>query len=493
MQTISKEVALKQQQERICDSIERALSGKGSDLMEFAISDGLSFEEKGVVSQLINNYCEKVADAADITSGDFGPYVMEVFPIITAWYPDFPLKDLICVESLDKPFGYLFYSEMKANKGKAGQVVGDKIETPLGMRTLKGQFPTGEVFGEVIPSSQFSGNKSVTAYAPLAVKNQQKNWFNKFKASVTASGTATTYSYSGFGAGNTIELKNAAGSETISINIQTGMIDLTAASTAQGKDVTLNYVWDLDFATTYNLPSVKEEISKDIIEAQPRVLGIEWTVFSEYLKKSQFNQDVRNDNTKRILNLIYQYQVRYILTDLTSGAAGVFTPTEISAGLNAVEIPSSTAINLDVKANKVLEQLKGIANKIEYASGRIEGNRIICGKNFKVFLESLNNTWVTLTPNANTGKYGFSGPREIATFSTFKVYYDPDLAADETYMTYRGTEWYDGVYYLAEFMPITPSEAVNMGVTVKQSFCSMEAYYYQKPECVFKFTTTFEA
>ena len=54
----------------------------------------------------------------------------------------------------------------------------------------------------------------------------------------------------------------------------------------------------------------------------------------------------------------------------------------------------------------------------------------------------------------------FSGPRLIGKLSTFDVYYDPLRGFNEAVMTYRGPEWYDAVYYLGEYMPIVPTEAM---------------------------------
>lgn len=89
-----------------------------------------------------------------------------------------------------------------------------------------------------------------------------------------------------------------------------------------------------------------------------------------------------------------------------------------------------------------------------------------------------------ISPDATD--YGFSSPRCIGEFGTFKVYYDPVRGADEAFMTYRGSEFYDAAYYLGEYMPCVPTDAIALGVTVRSSFVSMEAYRYDKPTCVIK-------
>jgi len=81
----------------------------------------------------------------------------------------------------------------------------------------------------------------------------------------------------------------------------------------------------------------------------------------------------------------------------------------------------------------------------------------------------------------------FSSPREIGEFGGFKVYYNPFFTNTwEGFMTYRGSEFYDAAYYMGMYMPLTTTDTVTLGVTAKQSFVSMEAYKYHKPNCVFK-------
>jgi hypothetical protein len=273
-------------------------------------------------------------------------------------------------------------------------------------------------------------------------------------------GTTVLYPYAVVG--NEIQLGTKAGSVVTPVtgtklDITTGLFTFKEAGSATETTVdnlVVNYVWNLDYANEDNIPVVRENITKAQMEAVPRALGFEWTLFAEYLKKSQFGSDVRVENTKRILNLLYQFQVRYILDELYDYAEG--TP-------GSIEIPGGDSISVEVKAQVVAQELKGMANQIELASGRYEGNRIVAGKNLKSFFESLPNTYFTPTK----GNEGFSSAREIGTFQGFKVYYDPIRQADEAFMTYRGVEWYDAVYYLGVFMPIVPTDAVTLGVKVR--------------------------
>jgi hypothetical protein len=279
----------------------------------------------------------------------------------------------------------------------------------------------------------------------------------------------------------------------IALEASTGILSgsaitaVAAYTTNTTSPIKVNYVWNLDFATTENIQKVVEDIEMRPMEAVPRALMLEWTLFSEYLKKSQFGQDIREDNTKRILNLMYQYQVRYILDELYDGALG--KPTGGNPGdATTISVSLSSAYSLEVQNAAIMQNFKDVGQQIELASGRMEGNKIVTGYNLKTYLESLPTNLFTPEKNDETA---FSGPRKIGKWGIYDVYYDPFRAANEAFMTYRHpSNWYDSCYYLGEYMPIVPTDCVALAVTVRSSFVSMEAYKYDKPNCVFKLNIT---
>lgn len=496
-------VSISRAQRKIADSI-AGVTGKGGNatakrFYDFSLTQGVAgMHACGVQAELLSNF-GRIMDSAEgqmmMTTKDYGPYVMEVWPVVTAWYPDFPLKDLISVQSMDKPLAYLFFSRLITATDKAPTSVGNVVETALGMRQIKGQYPTGEIIGEEIPAAQIEFDAatkqtiSLLAYPHL---NTTADYLAKVKVTVTGGTLAGTYFAESISGGKIILKKGLNGTADSAnyIDVETGAIYFAEASDATAKTITglvVNYVWDLEYAHEDTIPTVKEDIEMLPMEAIPRAIAMKWSIFSEYLKKSQFGVDIREENTKRILNLLYQFQVRYILDSLYEYSTGTATVDNApAADTITIAIPGSTTMSVEVKSQEVVRKLKQVATSIEIASGRMEGNRIVCGKNFKSFVESLPNT--LFTPTAQPS--GFSGPREIGKYGTFTVYYDQMRADNEAFMTYRGSEWYDAAYYLGEFMPITPTDAIALQVTVRESFLSMEAYKYHKPNCVVKLNFT---
>lgn len=488
---------------RVTDSIAAARADKRTAkamLKSEKLGNLTTLKERGIQAGILNNFSRAIQDSIDAPAtrgqqvnmmSDFGPYIPEVFPIVAAWYPDFPLKDLISVQDMNQDLAYLFFSKLVTGTNKAPTITGQVVETATGMRQINGYYPTGEIMGETIPEEQLEYDATtnelvaMTAYYALNTSGDylEKFLINVYKDNaIVATLIATTVQN---GKVMLVNSANPGVSNGSYMVVESGAImlasaDINSIQATTGVCLNVNYVWNLDYAIQENIPKVKEQVERVEMRAIPRAIGMEWTIFAEALKKSQFNTDIRVENTKRVLDLLYQYQVRYILDTMWTYAAGA--PGTITLNM-------SNNFSLDVQAADLMRQLKQYATQIEIATGRIEGNRLVVGKNLKSFLESLPTTWFkpVATPS------GFSSPREIGTFGTFKIFYDPYRADNEAFMTYRGSEWYDAAFYMGIFLPIVPTDTVALGVTVRQSMVSMEAYCFNKKTAVVKLTVNYGA
>lgn len=488
---------------RVTDSIAAARADKRTAkamLKSEKLGNLTTLKERGIQAGILNNFSRAIQDSIDAPAtrgqqvnmmSDFGPYIPEVFPIVAAWYPDFPLKDLISVQDMNQDLAYLFFSKLVTGTNKAPTITGQVVETATGMRQINGYYPTGEIMGETIPEEQLEYDATtnelvaMTAYYALNTSGDylEKFLINVYKDNaIVATLIATTVQN---GKVMLVNSANPGVSNGSYMVVESGAIMLASADiniikATTGVCLNVNYVWNLDYAIQENIPKVKEQVERVEMRAIPRAIGMEWTIFAEALKKSQFNTDIRVENTKRVLDLLYQYQVRYILDTMWTYAAGA--PGTITLNM-------SNNFSLDVQAADLMRQLKQYATQIEIATGRIEGNRLVVGKNLKSFLESLPTTWFkpVATPS------GFSSPREIGTFGTFKVYYDPYRADNEAFMTYRGDQWFDAAFYCGIYLPIVPTDTVALGVTVRQSMVSMEAYKLHKPSAIVRLTVNYGA
>jgi len=469
----------KKAQKRIVDSLERV--GKNSSLSAFfgeSKADCKTFEEQGIQAGILSNF-QKVADSGEarqfMTTSNYGPYLPELWPIITAWYPEFPLKDLVSVQDMEQDLAYIITSELLAGTNKADTFIGNKVETPSGPRNLKGRYPTGEIFGEELVGADLvleEGNTvAALAYMPILsgqedLDNTKVEIWNVAKTDLIATYTAGTVS------AGVLSLVNSSKVVVGNIELATGIITIT------GQDLTSNllsvsYVWNIEFASDENIPTVVEDMKMVPLTAKPQVLAMKWTIFSEFLKKKQFGIDVRTQTTKRVLDLLFQYQVRYVLDKMYNGAAG---------GTVTVKIPQA-GIDLNVRVQQFLNNLNTVSNQIQTNTGRIEGNRLVVGTFVKSYLESLPNTY--FTPEA-ARDYGFNGPRRIGKIGRYEVYFDNALPANAGFMTYRGSEWYDAAAYYGVFLPIAPTDIINVNINVRQAFVTMVAFKLDKPTAIIK-------
>lgn len=485
---------------RITDSVSAAYADKrvivkdGNDaisvasIMQRADKAGAlsSMYDKYAQATLLNNFIRKVSDSIDAPAthgqqvnmmSDFGPYVPEILPIISAWYPDFPLKDLISVQPISQDLAYVFYSKLVTGTNKAPTIVGQVVETANGPRQINGYYPTGEIFGETIPADQIeedgAGIVAVTAYYAL---NTTGDYLEKYKiVAMNGNEEVAVYFASGVAGGRVNLINEADASDNAAyMDIESGAIVLPKVALADIDSLNVNYVWNLDYAIQENIPKVKEQIDKIELRAQPRALSMTWTVFAEALRKSQFKKSIREENARRVMNLLYQYQVRYILDDMWTYSRG---------GWGQININQNMTMSLDVLASNVSRQLKAYATQIEVTTGMVEGNRLVVGKDLKAFFESLPTNWFQPV------KYNspWSTAREIGTFAGFKVYYDPWRGDDEALMSWKNSEeWWAAPYILAPYMPIVPTDTVNIGVLNTQAICSMEAYKFMHPTSVIK-------
>lgn len=441
-----------------------------------------SVEDRGVQAGILKNFKSRVMDSdegrAFITSNNYGPFIPESLPIITAWYPEFPLKDLVSVQDMEQDLAYIITSELLVATNKSDSVQGEKVETPAGPRTIHGKYPTGEVFGEVIEQADIVDAAGVSATTALAYFPILTDEDSQAQLKITTVGTsvaASDWAVSTIDNGIITFTSATVATHTITLEVATGILTLLGGTAENVTQFTVSYVWNLEFATDENIPSVVEDMKMVPMIAKPRALAMKWSIFSEYVKKKQFGTDIRTNTTKRVLDLLYQYQVRYTLDKLYNGATG--TPVTIT-------IPTTT-LDLNLKVQQVLALLNQVSNQIQANTGRIEGNRLVIGLNFKGFLESLPDTYFKKVADRD---YGFNGPREIGTFGRFRVYFDDKLGNDKAFMTYRGNEWYDAAMYIGVFMPMAPTEAIAININVRQAFVDMLAYRLDKPLAVIPIT-----
>lgn len=471
--------------QKITDSIEKAsANSKIKPYFQLAKEDLKKLEDQGVEATILNNW-KKIEDSAPmadfIKTSNFGPYIPELWPIVTAWYPEFPLKDLISVQGMDMPLAYIAVSKLKTATSKGEVQVGEMVETPTGMRQINGTYPTGEVQGEQLKAADFqfddadNTNTAALVYYPLTIAS---GYLDKFMVSITDTNSVTDKWAPDTVVNGVINFKCdgkvSTVIESVTMDIQTGslVVTQTGDTTSQVSAAEAFYVWDIQYADDDTLPQLVEDITIETMEARPRAIGLKWSVFSEYVKKAQFGIDIREDVTKRVLSVIFQFQTRYILDTMYNFS----TEQEVT-----ITVPTAN-ITVESKSQEVIKQLNVAAKKIALNTGRMFGNKLVVGMDMRSWLESLPNTYFT---PARYDEKGYESPRVLGEYGPYQVFYDPHRETDKGFMTYKSnSSFYDAAYFLGEFMPVVPSDAIQLGTNVRAAFCSMEGHLYHKSNAV---------
>lgn len=466
-------------QSRIADSMNRVGTGTAKEYFDASVEDFKTFEEKGIQAGLVSNW-GRVSDSDEarqfITTNNYGPFLPELWPIITAWYPEFPLKELISVQDMEQDLAYIITSELLAGTNKADTFMGDKVETPSGLRQIKGRYPTGEIFGEELVGDALfvegDDTLSALAYYPIMQDNDSLASTNVEVWDADKTELEATYTAGSVSSG-ILALLDDTSAKVGEIELATGVITITEQDLTT-KLISVSYVWNIEYANDNNIPTIIEDMKMIPIQAKPQVLSMKWTIFSEFVKKKQFGIDIRTSTTKRVLDLLYQYQVRYVLDKMYNGATG---------GTEDLTIPVG-AVDLNVNVNILLKDINKISHKIQKNTGRIEGNCIVTGNDLKAYFEALPDTFYK--PEAPGKDYGFNGPRKIGKIGRYTIFYDDKLADDEAFMTYRGSEWYDAAAYYGVFLPIAPTDVVNININLRGAFVTMAAFRLDKPNAIIK-------
>jgi hypothetical protein len=463
--------------DRVSDSEKYLTSDRGlSGSYSYACKELKQIADRKVQSGLLRNFGEYISNPIKVRDSDtrmgmttpsFGPFVPHVLPLYNAWYPNFPLKKLISVQDMDQDVAFILRSTLKTGTAKGRVGKGHIVENPKGSRIIYGEYPTGHVFGEELNNPgdlvTSSGNlEGALKYQDILMGDLERA---KTKFVVT-DGTAKTCVFSGM---TGTKATFTGGGATVDVDIITGIITVHGTTATK---VVASYVWNIENATDQNIPTLVEEVDRLQMQATPWLLSAKWSVFADFMRKTQFGTGIQEDVTTRVLNEMYDHQVRFILDDMYSNAAG---------GNVTISPLSTPAVALDVKVQDFLKKLNNVSMKVAVESGRMQGNVIVAGNNWINYFDSILGNYKPVEGGNDTG---FLGPREHGSIGRYTVFYDNQLPDNKAFMTYRGTQWYDAAYYMGVYLPIAPTDPIVINATVQEGFVSMVANHFDKPKAV---------
>jgi hypothetical protein len=119
--------------------------------------------------------------------------------------------------------------------------------------------------------------------------------------------------------------------------------------------------------------------------------------------------------------------------------------------------------------------------KIRTNVGRGNGNKIVSGDNLLNFLRILSpDVFVRAEKPIGDGPY-FAGTLN----GDYDIYYNPDYAATEFIMTYKGQSWWEAPYYVGTYLPLMSSQyLLYPDFHGEQGYLAMDAYSFEYPTMV---------
>jgi hypothetical protein len=435
-----------------------------------------ALEMRTILGYLYNNLDGLIEDSKleDTRSTSIGTFTTFGFPMIRAIIPNLAAINLISVQPLTGPTGFLFHltynygtTKGKVTKGNVAFQDLPNLGTAYGSangyngwENYTAEFVDGEKLKSVVPGISPAANALASDigtpfFANLAFTPVRTSTV-VIKAVVTSvsSGSvfptvilakagdgSTSYPATNFygvdGSGN------LTGTPLGSIDQGSGAISLTVpSSTAFGN----SYVTGYNVVATYNynsegsknLPEFELLVTQDPVTTVERKMRARWSVEAQANLKSQYQLNAGVELAMGIANEI-RYEIDTEISQTILTAAYVASTTELPI-FSVSTVP--TNVSFELYKEQFMYTLEQASSLIEQRSAKGTGTWIICGRNLKSFIRTLNHF-------VGVPFLQGRGIRKIGTLKgMYDVYYDPSYADNTWVMGYKGSSFIDtGIVY----------------------------------------------
>lgn len=414
----------------------------------------------------------KAGSLSDRTfSEQVGPYVKHVFNIITALYTTFDLKDLVSWQPMNQRRGaiYKMIYQYASNKGQVR--AGQTLYSPNGA-PVRSRYYSSQTIDKEPVTFTFDSTDSIASleYFPL-----QKP--ETISIVVTGGSAAGTYTYLNTANGKYNVQKNAGNAAVGNIDPTTGIFTLTAvnATGASATVATYNYTSE-KFTNNSQIPKVTISVTEQEIRAERRNLLIDTMLDVSYDFETQFASSLNSEMENAVVQYLQNELSFRVLGEIFDGATGNGNET-----FAFTTVPTGEQISLVQHAQVLFQLLATMSTKIRKNVGRGWGNKVVCGANMLNFLKVLpQDIWVRADRPVGDGPY-FAGTLN----GDYDVYYNPDLADEDFFMTYKGQSWWESPYYIGSYLPLMSSQyLLYPDMHGEQGYLAIEAYSLEYPNMV---------
>ncbi len=399
-----------------------------------------------------------------------GPFKKHAFNIISALYTTFDLRDIVSIQPMTQKRGAIYKMVYNFASNKGSVRAGDTMFSPNAAGKRARYYSSPKVAQEPITWTFSTHSTATLEYYPI-----QKP--ETISIVVTGGSAAGTYTYLSTSNGNFLLQKDAGGANVGNINSTTGVVTLSSVDATGDTGTVATYTWASEkFSSNSQIPKVTIGVTETEMTAERRNLLIDTMLDVSYDFEAQFAQSLNSEMESTVVQFLQNEVSFRALGEMFDGATGNGGATY---NFDPDDCPAGTS--LEEYAQVLYKLLATMSTKIRSNVGRGEGNRIICGSNLLNFLRVLGTDKFRRAP-----KPSGDGPYYAGNLNgDYEIYYNPDLAAADFFMTYKGDSWWQAAYYIGSYLPLMNSQYMLFpDMHGEQGYIGMDAFSLEYPNMI---------
>jgi len=403
------------------------------------------------------------------STNQIASFVNYGFPMIRSIVPNLAAINLVTVQPLPAPNGYIFHLRYltATEKGRLRKGFSlfddlpnlenapyDENATYSGFENYSSELVDGTRVGNIFSSATAFANQGATISVSLRFTPIRPRTVKLFAAilgdsanrvllaeDVNGDGELQVSSGTLFGVNissiiSSARLDYGSGLLTIQFSNNIPAPPSQAQQNFINRDITLSsnnfstLIYELDYRYvsegSKDLPEVDIILSSAPVTTEPSPMRVRWSIQSQANLKSQYNIDIEHELSLAIANEL-RYEIDTRISQKIKSIALAVTPQE----LPYFNIVPQTGVSYVLHKEEFNQTLIDAATIIEKRTGRGTGSWIICGRRVAALVRNLND----FVPDAFLAGRGI---RKIGRLKgAFDVYYDPTYADIEWTMGFK--------------------------------------------------------
>ncbi len=404
------------------------------------------------------------------TTAQISSFVNYGFPMIRTIIPSLAAINLVTVQPLPSPNGYIFYLEYKHASDKGRVRKGTTLFEDLnGINENSGanydenasyagyeNYSSELVDGFPLTTFQLVGTRSLPANININTSLQylpvRPRTCRIYLAYPNDASNRLLIAEDVIGNGQLTSLTSANGNLYLTsgtIDYGSGLLQLSLNSSAQvptsvgtrNVSNTERFTLEVDYKYqsegSKNIPEIEILLGQSAVTSEPSSLRCRWSVQSQAVLKSQYNLSIQDELAMAIANEL-RFEIDTRISQRIRKVAYVPQDSE----LPRFNIVPRDGVSYLLHKEEFMQTLTDAASIIEKRSARGTGTWVICGRKVASLIRNLND----FVPDAFIAGRGI---RKIGRLKgMYDIYYDPTYSDVEWVMGYKGDSFLStGIVY----------------------------------------------